>query len=165
MKTNAVALAIWILLPAWSASAAEGAGSPAVEITITAEMEVTVKKPDDSVEVKRVPATKVAPGESVIYTLHAKNSSAKPADDVVMTDPIPEEMAYIDGSASTDGARVTFSVDGGKTFGAKESLKVRGEDGAMRAALPADFTNVRWQLEKPLAPGEARAVSFHARLE
>jgi hypothetical protein len=56
-------------------------------------------------------------------------------------------------------------VDGGKSFAAKESLKVRGEDGAMRAALPADFTHIRWQLEKPLAPGEVRAVSFRARVE
>ena len=42
---------------------------------------------------------------------------------------------------------------------------MRGEDGAMRAALPADFTHIRWQLEKPLAPGEMRAVSFRARVE
>ena len=112
-----------------------------------------------------MPAEKVAPGMSVIYTLRAKNTSATPVADVVMTDPIPDQMEYVDGSVSADNARVTFSVDGGKTFAAKESLKVRGEDGAMRAALPADFTHIRWQLEKPLAPGEVRAVSFRARVE
>jgi len=165
MKKNTIALALSLLLPAWSAHAVEGAGSPAVEIKITAEVEVKVVKPDGSEEMKRVPATRVPPGESVIYTLNAKNTSGKPAGDVVMTDPIPEHMEYVDGSVSVDGARVTFSVDGGKTFAAKESLKVRGEDGAIRAALPADFTNIRWQLEKPLAPGDTRAVSFRARVE
>jgi len=165
MKKYAIALALSILLPAWSAHAIESAGSPAVEIKITAEVEVKVKKPDGREEVKRVPAAQVPPGESVIYTLNAKNTSEKPAGDVVMTDPIPAQMEYVDGSVSADGARVTFSVDGGKSFAAKESLKVRGKDGAMRAALPADFTHIRWQLEKPLAPGETRAVSFRAKLE
>ena len=161
----AIALGLSVLLGSHAAHAVESAGNPAVEIKITAEVEVKVKAADGSEEVKRVPAAKVPPGTAVIYTLHAKNTSTKPASDVVMTDPIPNEMAYIDGSASTDGARVTFSVDGGKTFGAQESLKIRGEDGAMRAALPAYLTNIRWQLEMPLAPGEARAASFRARLE
>jgi len=158
MKNAVVLLALSILLPAWSAHA--------VEIKVTAEVEIKVKAADGSEEVKLVPATKVPPGDMVIYTLHATNTGEKPAADVVMTDPIPEHMEYVDGSVTVDGgAKVTFSVDGGKTFAAKESLKVRGEDGAMRAALPADFTHIRWQLAKPLAPGEARAVSFRARVE
>ncbi len=161
----AIASGLSILLGATSAHAVESAGNPAVEIKISAEVEVKVKTPEGREEVKRVPAAKVPPGTAVIYTLNAKNTSEKPAGDVVMTDPIPDQMEYVDGSVSAEGARVTFSVVGGKSFAPKESLKVRGEDGAMRAALPADFTHIRWQLEKPLAPGEARAVSFRARVE
>jgi uncharacterized repeat protein (TIGR01451 family) len=158
-------LGLSILLGATSAHAVETAGDTAVEIKITAEIEVTVKTADGREEVKRMPAAKVPPGTAVIYTLNAKNTSAAPVADVVMTDPIPAEMEYVDGSVSAADARVTFSVDGGKSFAAKEALKVKGEDGAMRAALPADFTHIRWQLEKPLAPGEVRAVSFRARVE
>ena len=161
----AIALGLSILLGSRVAHAVGSAGDTAVEIKITAEVEVKVKTPDGREETKRVPAAKVPPGTAVIYTLNAKNTSEKPAGDVVMTDPIPDQMEYVDGSASAEGARVTFSVDGGKTYAAKESLKVKGEDGAMRAALPADFTHIRWQLEKPLAPGEVRAVSFRARVE
>jgi uncharacterized repeat protein (TIGR01451 family) len=161
----AVALGLSILLFAESAHAIETAGDTAVEIKITAEIEVTVKTADGREEVKRVPAAKVTPGTAVIYTLNAKNTSAAPVADVVMTDPIPAEMEYVDGSASVADARLTFSVDGGVNFAAKEALKVKGEDGAMRAALPGDFTHIRWQLEKPLAPGEVRAVSFRARVE
>ena len=161
----AVALSLTILLGTPSAHAVETAGDTAVEIKITAEVEVKVKTADGREEVKRVPAAKVPPGTAVIYTLNAKNTGKTPAGDVVMTDPIPDQTEYVDGSVSAENARVTFSVDGGKSFAAKESLKVRGEDGAMRAALPADFTHIRWQLEKPLAPGEVRAVSFRARVE
>ncbi len=161
----ALVLTLTLLLPAWSSRAADVASAPPLEIKATAEVDVTVKNADGREEVKRVPATKVPPGEAVIYTLSARNTSDKPAGDVVVTDPIPEHMEYVDGSVSTDGARVTFSVDGGKTYGPKESLKVRGEDGQMRAAVAADFTHVRWQFEKPLAPGESRAVTFRARVE
>lgn len=164
MKT-AIALALSVLLQAGNATAVDGAANSALEITAAAEVEIKVKAADGREEMKRVPAAKVPPGEAVIYTLKAQNKSDKPAGDVVVTDPIPEHTEYVDGSVSSEGTRVTFSVDGGKSFAAKDSLKVRGEDGQMRAALPADFTHIRWQFEKPLAPGETRAVSFRARVE
>jgi uncharacterized repeat protein (TIGR01451 family) len=154
---TAIALALTFLLQAGNANAVDGAGNSALEIK--------VKTADGKEEVKRVPAAKVPPGEAVIYTLNAQNKGSKPAGDVVVTDPIPEHTEYVDGSVSSEGTRVTFSVDGGKSFAAKETLKVRGEDGQMRAALPADFTHIRWQFEKALAPGESRAVSFRARVE
>jgi len=163
--SKALALAILILLPAWSARAVENGASPGLEIQATAEVEVAVKGADGREEIKRMPAAKVVPGTTVIYTLHAKNTSQKPAADVVVTDPIPEHVEYVDGSITHEGARVTFSVDGGKTWGAKEQLKVKASDGTMRAALPSDFTHIRWTFEKPLAPGESRAVSFRAKVE
>lgn len=162
---KAVALSFLILLPAWSARAVENGANPGLEIKATAEVEVKVKAANGREETRRVPAAKVTPGTTVIYTLHAKNTSGKPASDVVVTDPIPEHVEYVDGSTTGEGARVTFSVDGGKTWGSKEQLKVKGADGAMRAALPADFTHIRWTFEKPLAPGESRAVSFRAKVE
>jgi uncharacterized repeat protein (TIGR01451 family) len=161
----AVAVCLSILLGVPSARAVETAGDTAIEIKITDEVEVKVKTADGKEELKRMPAVKVAPGMAVIYTLSAKNTSAAPVADVVMTDPIPDQMEYVDGSASAEKARVTFSVDGGKTFAAQSALKVRGENGAMRAALPADFTHIRWQLEKPLGPGEVYAASFRAKVE
>jgi uncharacterized repeat protein (TIGR01451 family) len=162
---KAIALTVLILLPAWSARAVEEGTKSGVEIKAIAEVEVVEKKPDGTEETRRVPAAKVVPGTTVIYTLSARNASDKPATDVVVTNPIPEHVEYVDGSGSTNGERLSFSVDGGKTWGPKEQLKVKGADGAMRAALPADFTHIRWQFEKPLAPGESRAVSFRAKVE
>jgi uncharacterized repeat protein (TIGR01451 family) len=161
---KAVILGLAILVPVWAGrAAAEATG--AVEIRAVAEVEVKVKGDDGKEQIKREPAKKVPPGVAVIYTLHAENKGSKPADDVVVTDPIPEHMDYVDGSASSAGARLTFSADGGKTFAAREKLQVRGKDGAMRAALAEELTHVRWQFVKPLAPGESRAVEFRARVE
>lgn len=162
---HVVAVCLSILLGVPSARAVETAGDTAIEIKITDEVEVKVKTADGKEELRRMPAEKVAPGTSVIYTLSAKNTSAAPVADVVMTDPIPAEMEYVDGSVTAENAQVTFSVDGGKTFAAQSALRVHGEDGAMRPALPADFTHIRWQLRKPLGPGEVYAASFKARVE
>ncbi|HTO07649.1 MAG TPA: hypothetical protein VMR86_11420 [Myxococcota bacterium] len=160
---KSVSLALALTLFAWGARA--GAEATGVEIKATAEVEVKIKGDDGNETVQRQPAKKVPPGGSVIYTLRAENKGSKPAADVVVTDPIPEHMDYVDGSASSDGAQVTFSTDGGKTFLAKEKLVVKTKDGTSRAALASELTHIRWRFEKPLAPGESRSVEFRARVE
>jgi len=160
---KSVSIAIALTLLAWGVRA--GAETNGVEIKATAEVEIKVKGDDGAEKTQRQPAKKVPPGVAVIYTLHAENKGSKPASDVVVTDPIPEHMDYVEGSASTDGARVTFSTDGGKTFAPKEKLTVKTKDGMTRAALASELTHVRWQFEKPLAPGESRSVEFRARVE
>ena len=161
---KAVILGLALLLPAWAPRAlAETTSS--VEIRNIAEVEVKTKDADGKEQITRAPAKKVPPGEVVIYTLRAENKGTKPADDVVVTDPIPEHMDYVDGSASSEGTRLMFSADGGKTWAAKDKLQIRGKDGVTRAPKPEEVTHIRWKFEKPLAPGEARAVEFRARVE
>jgi uncharacterized repeat protein (TIGR01451 family) len=158
---KALILGLALLLPAWGARAvADG-----IEVKAVAEIEVKVKAEDGKEVIQRQPAKKVPPGVAVIYTLHAANTGKSPATDVVVTDPIPEHMDYVDGSASTTGTRLTFSADGGKTFVAKDKLVVKGKDGVTRPATPEEVSHIRWQFEKPLAPGESRSVEFRARVE
>lgn len=162
MKRIAV-LTLALLLPTWSARAVSE-DKNGVEIRAVAEVEVKVKNDAGVEETKRVPATKVPPGVAVIYTLHAANKGAKPADDVVVTDPIPEHMDYVEGSATSEGTKLTFSADGGKSWAAMDKLTVK-KDGLVRAANANEITHIRWQFTKPLAPGESRAVEFRARVE
>jgi len=157
-------LTLALLLPTWSARAV-AEDKNGVEIRAVAEVEVKVKNDAGLEETKRVPAAKVPPGVAVIYTLHADNKGSKPATDVVVTDPIPEHMDYVDGSATSDGTKLTFSADGGKTWAAKDKLVIKEKGGATRAAAANEITHIRWQFEKPIAPGESRAVEFRARVE
>ena len=162
--TKSLSLVLAIALSAGSALAAAQSSSKALDIKVTAEVEVKTKGDGGAEQTKRIPAAKVPPGVPVIYTLSATNTAREPAGDVAITDPIPAHMKYVDGSATREGAVLTFSVDGGKTFAAAEKLKVTA-GGASRPAGPDDFTHVRWLLSKPLAPGESRAVEFRARVE
>ena len=84
---------------------------------------------------------------------------------VVVTDPIPEHMSYLHGTAIGDGTKVTFSVDRGRSFDQAANLRVRGKDGAPRTATPDDYTHIRWKFTQELPPGASRLVRFRARLQ
>jgi uncharacterized repeat protein (TIGR01451 family) len=162
--TKSLSLVLAVLLSAGSALAAAQSSSKALDVKVTAEVEIKTKADGGAETTKRIPASFLDTGLPVIYTLSATNTSKEPAGDVAITDPIPAHMKYVDGSATKEGAVLTFSVDGGKSFAAAEKLKVTA-GGASRPAGPDDFTHVRWQFQKPLAPGESRAVEFRARVE
>lgn len=136
-----------------------------VELKTVAEIEVEVVTEDGGKEIERIEAAKVVPGDEVIYTIHYANTGPEPAENIVITDPIPEHMLYQDGSASGEGAFVTFSVDDGKTFDVAEKLTVPAEDGNDRPAAPSDYTHVKWTLEGELKPDAAGLVTFRAQLQ
>ena len=110
--------------------------------------------------VELVPADKVVPGDRVIYTLEVRNGAETALDAPDFSYPIPEHMRYIADSAVGPGAAVSFSVDGGHTFARAEDLKVKGPDGKLRAAVAADYTDIRWQLKNRLKANSVAFVRF-----
>ena len=136
-----------------------------IELRAKAEKRVLAQNPDGTAAELYVPAGKVVPGDVVAYTIEAKNISPENADRVVITDPIPAQMTYLDGTATDVGAQLLFSVDGGFRFDRPENLTVANEDGTRRPALASDYTHVRWVFAAPLAPAEQRSVRFLAQLE
>ena len=123
-----------------------------IELKTVAELEVEAINEDGEKEIQRVEAAKVVPGDEVIYTIHNANKGEQPAENVVITDPIPEHMLYLAGSASGEGTAITFSVDDGKNFDKPEKLMVAGAEGKSRPAVASDYTHVRWSLGSSLFP-------------
>jgi len=130
-----------------------------IQITNAVFQEVEVKAADGTVDKKLVPATAVVPGGEVVYEITYQNSGSDTATDVVINNPLPEELSYVGSSVRVDA----FSVDGGKTFGKLADLKVETADGP-RAAEAADVTNLRWIVDS-LAPGAKGVVGFRARVK
>ncbi len=106
---------------------------------------------------KLVPADRVVPGDRVFYTLEVRNTEGAVVAAPVVTYPIPQHMQYVADSAVGPGAEVSFSVDGGRSFDSAENLRIRTPEGPLRAALAADYTDIRWQLKKNL---KGHAVAF-----
>ena len=136
-----------------------------IELKAVAEIEIEDFNAEGKKEVKRVPATKVVPGEEVIYTIHYTNSGQKTTDNVVITNPLPEHMRYKDSSAAGDGATIVFSVDGGETFATPENLKIQDALGREFPAAASDYTHIRWVLLSSLPLNAKGQVGFRAILE
>jgi uncharacterized repeat protein (TIGR01451 family) len=128
------------------------------------ERVVTTKAANGEVQTKLVPADRVIPGEQLVYTLKFGNQGAAAAERVVLTLPIPAEVAYIENSAASKLATVDFSADGGASFALREALTASA-NGKTRPALAADITHVRWTFNAPVQPKQTGELVFKAVLE
>ncbi|MCH7636844.1 MAG: DUF11 domain-containing protein [Proteobacteria bacterium] len=131
--------------------------------TTVQKQEVTVNDSGET-ETRLVAADSVVPGESVVYTITFQNISDEPAANVVITNPISEDLTYVDGSAFGPGTVIQFSTDGGQNFAAAEELTVI-DDGVSRPAGPDDFTHIRWVMQNELAVGAQGTARFTAVLK
>lgn len=113
---------------------------------------VILKQPKDVI---------IVPGDRVIFTLKYVNKGAEPANGFRAINPMPGPIQFL--SAAEDWAEV--SVDGGRSWGKLEQLKVatkvEGQAApVMRGAGPEDVTHVRWIFTKAIAPGAEGSVSY-----
>lgn len=127
------------------------------------QQETTVKTADGKSETKLAAVSKIVPGDPVVVVVRYENSGAKPADNVVIDNPIAKELAFT-GEAAGAGTAIDYSVDSGKQFGPLLALKVAAADGTSRLATPADVTNIRWKMDRALKAGEKGQVQFKAVL-
>jgi uncharacterized repeat protein (TIGR01451 family) len=153
-----------LLLVALPASAVEKKG---IELKSTAEVDIIVKNDKGEKEIVRVAAadTNVAPGDTVIFSTYYEYHGVQPATDVVINNPLPEHMFYLDGTAEGKGTHIEFSVDQGQTFAAASKLKIKNAEGKEQPASAADYTHIRWTIEGALQNGAKGSVSFKAKVK
>lgn len=131
-----------------------------IELKNIAEVEIEVKGADGKVEKKRGPVDKAVPGTVIFYTSTFKNNSAKPAGNIVITNPIPANTTLVAASPYGEGMDITYSADAAKTWGAAAKLKVKGADGKERAASLAEITHIKWSPKADLAAGKQGEAGF-----
>lgn len=163
MQVRRVAALGLLVLPLLGVAVhARAEGKPEVQLSMTAEKEVTVKEGDKQV-VKRVPATTSAPGDVLIYTLRYKNVGDEKATAVKVDNPLPDGARYVADSASGAGAEISFSVDGGKTFAKPAGLMVV-KGGTKVKAEVADYTTIRWVISE-VGPGKSGELGFRVQVQ
>lgn len=164
-KNNRVFIIIWsvALLALALITSTSQAAEDQIKVWSKAETKVTVEKDGKKVE-KKIPAVKVLPGKVVYYTTEYKNISKKSVDGINIINPIPKLTTYVKGSAWGDNASVSFSVDGGKTWGESKSLKIKNKEGKMVQAKPSDFTHIRWKHNGAIKSGATKRAAFQVTL-
>ena len=98
----------------------------------------------------------VVPGDRLVFVLNYRNAGGEPADKFVITNPMPSAVRF----AGAADASPIVSVDGGKAWGALDTLSVIQPDGTRRPAQPADVTHIRWAFQKPIPAGGAGKLMF-----
>jgi uncharacterized repeat protein (TIGR01451 family) len=139
---------------------AQAAPGP-IKLDTSVYQDVQVKGADGKVTTKRQSPKNVVPGDEVIYEMTYTSSAKSAANNVVIDNPIPAQLAFI----KTEGTPVTaVSIDGGKTYGQLSTLKVALPDGTTRPAQPSDVTSLRWVIAT-IAPGGKGKIAYHARVK
>ncbi len=144
--------------------AVAGSSGEGMVLRIMVEQEVAAPAKSGKHKITRIPASRIIPGDEVVYTIHYRNSSTRPAENVHITIPVAEHTSYRSGSARGADTAITFSVDGGKRFATPDKLSVKLPNGRVRPAEARDYTHIRWRFNKPVAPGASGAVSYRAVL-
>lgn len=123
---------------------------------------------DDKGRVQRrlVEPNRVIPGDELRYSVRFTNVGDEQVDagSVVITNPVPGNTEYLEGTAAGDSAEIFYSVDAGAQFGAPSALRVT-ENGSEAPANASDYTTIRWVYAPSLAPGATGTVSFNVRLK
>ena len=157
-----LAFAVFALGPVWFTPVAH---AQTVELVTKAEAEIEAVEKGAKIK-KIVVAQKMLPGEEAIFTVTYTNKTAKPAEKVMVTNPVPKHTRYKDGSATGEGTDIGFSVDGGKTYATPDKLTVTFKDKTgkeiLRPASSADYTHIRWTVRQNVAPGQSGSVKFRA---
>jgi len=166
MRQSALAaclgLSLALVMLASRAGLAQQAGG--IQLTVTAWEQQVVTNEAGQTEVRRLPATSIVPADTVIFVIEYANTGADPADDVLITNPVPEHMQYVEDSARGENTVISFSVDGGRTYLPRAALVVAAGD-STRPATQEDITHINWALTVPVAPGAAGTVEYRAILE
>ncbi len=141
---------------------AQDAPSGALSLKTVVQKMVQVVEETGETRTELVPAEVAVPGDEIVYTTTFTNVGDEPADNVLITNPIPAEMRYAAGSAFGPGADIEYSADGGVNYSDAASLLVSDAGGQQRVASVDDYTHIRWQLTEPLAPGAQGIARFRA---
>ena len=134
-----------------------------IELKNEVQMEQEYTEANGQKAKRLVPVTKIVPGNEVVYTLSARNVCDKPADKVVIDNPVPQHTTYVMGSAMGTGTDISYSLDG-KAFAKAESLSVKNADGSTRAASAADIKAIRWTYTTPIGASQVGFVRFRATI-
>lgn len=110
----------------------------------------------------------VQPGDVLRYIVTGKNNSDRTVRNLVVTQPIPKQTAYVLNSvtAKNNKAKVTYSIDNGKGFVEKPTVRVKLASGKVetRPAPAEAYTHVRWRFEQPISPAALVNGTYQVRV-
>lgn len=144
---------------------------PEVKLVMGAEKQITVMDENGEPKIaweKLEGNVTVLPSDVVRYTVESSNEGEMAAENLVITQPIPEELTFKIGSdKGNDSAEATYSIDNGETFVAEPMVEVTLPDGTveMQPAPAEAYTHVKWNFNEALEADVVVDVSLEATVK
>jgi uncharacterized repeat protein (TIGR01451 family) len=141
-----------------------------VQLKLAAERKSTIATASGRTNWKPLPQNaSLHPGENIRYVVTASNVSDRLIKKLVVKQPIPKGSVYVLGSATlpkVNGAKLDYSIDGGKTYSEKPSIQVKLETGksVTRPAPDSMYTNVRWSFGDNFSAKTVAYASYQVRI-
>ncbi|PSB03486.1 DUF11 domain-containing protein [Merismopedia glauca] len=135
---------------------------PQLNLNLTAEKQIFEKNGKKVNWQALQSGTVVNPGDVLRYNLVGENKGSGAAKNLVLTQPIPKGTVYVLKSATANGAKLSFSIDGGKTFSPNPVVAVKLANGKVetRPAPAAMYSMTRWDFNQPVNAKSSVKVSY-----
>jgi uncharacterized repeat protein (TIGR01451 family) len=161
-------VALIVLVAVWGgALSAQQPGAAPRALVVTAENLMARDAQHQALIAKGGDASAVLPGDVVRYRLRFTNVKAGDVRGVVFTNPVPQGLRYVGGSAGADrnDVAVDYSIDGGQTYSARPMMvEVVAGKRAEKPAPPEQYSHVRWTVRGSISPGASVTAEFRAAL-
>ena len=161
----ALPLAVVLALASGSAAAQQEQREPEALVISATILTWGQARPQTTQAPDRDPNT-VAPGDVVEYRLVFTNITGQPIRNIQFTDPLPEGMHYLQGTAGADreNVDVEFSLDGGASYSAQPMVEVVVDGRTeQRPASPDQYTDIRWTVQGEVQPDARVSAAFQVR--
>ncbi|MCC5600996.1 hypothetical protein [Nostoc favosum] len=103
----------------------------------------------------------VRPGDVLRYTLSGENKSDRAVKNLTLNQPIPKGIMYVLKSANaTNNAKITYSIDGGRSFVENPTVRVTLPNGKVetKPAPATVYTHIRLQVPSVAAKTIVKAT-------
>lgn len=141
-----------------------------IKLQLAAERQSILAVASGQVEWRPLPTNaSLRPGETIRYVVTASNTSDRQISKLVVTQPIPNGSVYVSNSATLpnfDGAKLTYSIDSGKTYTENPTIRVKLESGEIvtRPAPVSMYTNVRWNFGDRFPAKSVANATYQVRI-
>jgi len=135
-------------------------GQPKLELVIE-EQKVNLTAEEASGEKDII----YSPGDTIEYTIYAKNTGTGVMVDPEIVDPIPEGLSYVTDSATGENCQIFFSINDGLQYSEwPVMVQMENDSGAQIAqrAEPEQVTHIKWIVNERIPAGSEKILSFRA---
>jgi uncharacterized repeat protein (TIGR01451 family) len=126
----------------------------------------SVQREDKTISLDKAEAVK--PGEVLDWNISSANEGAGDAQNYGVVGQIPKGTSFVAGTAKgEESPKVTYSIDGGKTFSAQPMIDEKQPDGTVKkvAAPVSMYTQVMFEWANPLVSKANLNAAYRVRVK